>query len=85
MSNLQSEIEEYVTGLATKKLKKQGDNGDIQSDMSIIGAGGIFDSMEFLTVLSKVERKFSIEIDLSEFEPTEFASISGFAKCCESE
>ena len=40
---------------------------------------GLFDSFSFVALLSEIEKKYSIELDLSEHEPSYFTQIDGLA------
>ena len=81
MTDLEVSINNFVIARAKKKIEKFGlSSEDLNQDFSLTGSG-VFDSMEFLELISDVETKFNIMIDFSGFEPEEFTTLRGFSHC----
>jgi acyl carrier protein len=75
------EIRQYIVECVTKKAKLFGTEiGAINDDFSLTGSG-LFDSMDFISLIVEVEAKFNVEIDFSESEPDYFATLGGFIQC----
>ena len=81
MEDLKESINSFVVERARKKIEKFGlSSEDLTDDFSLTGSG-VFDSMEFLELISDVETKFNIIIDFGGFEPEEFTTLRGFSHC----
>ena len=52
---------------------------EITDDLNLV-AGGVIDSLGFLNLLTALEERFGIEVDLSEVEPSEFSTPAGLIK-----
>jgi acyl carrier protein len=49
-------------------------------DFSLTGTG-IFDSMDFMNLISDIEETFQVEIDFSDHDPEVFTTLKGFLDC----
>jgi acyl carrier protein len=82
---MMSKIEEIKGWLAqqvqikAEKLQVAFDD-EITDEFSLTGSG-LFDSMDFMTLIVEVEEKFSVEVDFSEYEPQIFTTLGGFVRC----
>lgn len=76
----QDEIKEFILSKARRNVKVLGIGEEILSDDFSLRGSGIFDSMQIVELITDLENKFDIEIDLSDLEPSEFDTISGFSR-----
>jgi acyl carrier protein len=66
--------------LEDKAAKKGADVSDIQETTNFIDAG-LLDSLEFIELITAVEQQHGVVIDFSPYEPDEFSTVAGFARC----
>lgn len=80
MSVLQNEIREFLMKKVQARLSKMGESPlALDDDFNLVNSG-VVDSMGFLTLITEVESAFGIEIDFSDYEPSEFTTLGGFAR-----
>jgi len=80
MNPLENTIASFLIEKSRGKCQKLGVEENIDENFSFTGSG-VFDSMDFIDLISQVEKKFNIEIDFSDYEPNDFSTIKGFAHC----
>lgn len=80
MSNLISEVSlrAFITNFLQAKLEQMGKEPIEISDHTRLVGSGLLDSLGFLELLSALETEYRFEIDLSENDPNEFLTMSGF-------
>jgi acyl carrier protein len=79
--DLKDSIRKVIIDKAAKKARlKKIDDGILEEDFSLTGSG-LFDSMDIWDLITDIEGKLDIEVDLSDFEPHEFSTVSGFVDC----
>ena len=42
---------------------------------------GLVDSLGFINLLMSAEEQFGVEVDLARYDPREFSTVGGFARC----
>lgn len=70
---------EKIKDFLLSKVKSKVGNENLQSvshSQSLIEQG-VFDSIDFITLLMELENKFGIEPDFDEVDPAKFTSING--------
>lgn len=62
----------------TKLIEKHGENvlSNIDKNESLI-VSGLFDSLDFISMLMELENKYNVDIDFEDADPTEFTTIRG--------
>jgi len=73
-----NELKKYLVEQIISKAAELDQRIDEVSDDFDLTGSGIFDSMDFMNLLVKIENKFAIEIDLSDADPVEFTKVAGF-------
>jgi acyl carrier protein len=75
-----TEIKEFIIGKIEEKCKLMDiyyDPATILDDFSLTGSG-VFDSMDFMNLITDVEERFSVEVDFSNHDPESFTTLNGF-------
>lgn len=81
MNNAHDDVLAAIRSYILNIMKRKGaDPSGYNDDMNFIDAG-IIDSLEFVDLMSEVESICDTRIDLSPFEPEEFYTPKGLAKC----
>jgi acyl carrier protein len=81
MEQNKNEIKDFIINEIMKKSKSMYiDLGVIEDDFSLTGSG-VFDSMDFMTLIVDVENAFQKEVDFSDSEPEQFTTLGGFVDC----
>jgi acyl carrier protein len=78
-----TEIKEFIIDKIEEKSKLLDifvEHEVITDDFSLTGTG-IFDSMDFMNMITDVEEKFSVEVDFSNHDPESFTTLKGFIEC----
>jgi acyl carrier protein len=81
--NKNKEIKEFILNKIEEKSKLLGisfDYNELTDDFSLTGTG-IFDSMDFMNLITDVEEKFNVEVDFSNHDPESFTTLNGFIEC----
>lgn len=68
------EIKNYVI----ERLQKNNSDNLCINDDTMLLESGLIDSLGFLGLMCDIEKKFSIELDFSEKDPSEYLSVGGF-------
>jgi acyl carrier protein len=77
----EKDIKAYVLKVLSMKAEKLGLSArHFGEDVNIFDVG-IVDSLGFIDLVGQVEKAFGVEIDFETRDPSEFATVSGFAKC----
>lgn len=75
-----SNITTFITEKIRAKAALIGDEKpEVTDDFDIMGSG-LFDSMEFLVMISEIEERFKVEVDFSDAEPESMSTIAGFIR-----
>ncbi|WP_152611285.1 acyl carrier protein [Psychroserpens mesophilus] len=81
MEQNKNEIKDFIKNEIKKKSElMQIELGTIQDDFSLTGSG-VFDSMDFMTLIVDVENAFHKEVDFSDSDPEQFTTLGGFVDC----
>ena len=78
-----TEIQQFIIDKIEEKSKLLDISFEpevMTDDFSLTGTG-VFDSMDFMNLITDVEEKFSVEIDFSNHDPEAFTTIKGFIEC----
>lgn len=73
-----NEVREFLLEKVKSKVNEEGFSS-ISMTESLI-AQGIFDSIDFITMLMEIESTFEIELNFDDVDPTQFTSIDGLIK-----
>jgi acyl carrier protein len=78
-----AEIKEFIIDKIEEKSKLLDISFEpeaMKDDFSLTGTG-IFDSMDFMNLITDIEEKFNVEVDFSNHEPESFTTLTGFIEC----
>ena len=72
------DIKRFILDLARAQAVRLGIRPEdaLNEKVSLVDSG-LFDSFGFMALLSEIEKEFSVELDLSEYEPSYFTTIDG--------
>lgn len=73
-----NEVREFLFEKVKSKVNEE-QFSSISMTESLI-AQGIFDSIDFITMLMEIENTFEIELDFDDVDPAQFTSIDGLIK-----
>ena len=74
---IKDKVRKYVLELNAEKLATMDVRiEDCDSEFDLIDSG-LLNSMSFLELLEKIERRFSIELDFLDYDPAEFTCLGG--------
>lgn len=77
---VEAEVKDFIRELAKAQADRLGINlGEALNGTTSLIDSGLFDSFSFMALLADLEKKFSVEIDFSSFEPDYFTKIDGLA------
>jgi acyl carrier protein len=81
MDKFELAVKEFVIDhLQNKMIKQDIAAHEIDDSFNFIESG-IVDSMGFLELMTVVEKRFKIEIDFEDYDPSEFTYLYGFVDC----
>lgn len=75
-NNTRERIVQIIKGIAPLI-----DKDELNDDMDMIG-GGLLDSLDFLTLATRVQSEFGIEIPFDRYAPEEFTNFGKFVEIC---
>jgi acyl carrier protein len=81
--NKKEEIKEFIIGKIMEKSRQLDipiDQDSIDDEFSLTGSG-VFDSMDFMNLITDTEEKFGVEVDFSNHDPEFFTTLKGFIEC----
>lgn len=78
----EEKLKEFIISRIKKKSNFSNLHLDEIDDNFSFITSGLFDSMDFLNLMTDVEAAFKITIDFSDADPEEFTVLKGFIKCC---
>jgi D-alanine--poly(phosphoribitol) ligase subunit 2 len=77
----EAEVREFILARAGHIVRALGIGEEVLSEDFSLTGSGIFDSMQLVELMTDIESQFEIEVDLSDFDPAEFDTLSGFSRC----
>ena len=75
--NLRSEVRQYIVDFLQERWS---DDLAVEDDTNLI-VSGLVDSIGFIELLGDVEDHFGVEVDLDQYDPAEFTTLSTFTQC----
>ncbi len=81
MNRFELEVKEFVIDHLQKNMLKLNIVAHEIDDSFNFIESGVVDSMGFLELITRVEKRFKIEIDFEDYDPSEFTYLYGFVNC----
>ena len=81
MNRFELEVKEFVIDHLQKNMLKLNIVAHEIDDSFNFIESGVIDSMGFLELITEVEKRFKIEIDFEDYDPSEFTYLYGFVNC----
>lgn len=81
--NKMEEIKKFIIHKIEEKCRELDipfEKESLKDDFSLTGTG-VFDSMDFMNLITDVEETFHVEVDFSNHDPEMFTTLSGFVEC----
>lgn len=77
----QSQMRQFILDRISDRLVQLNiDSSTLADDFDLMESGTI-DSMEFVNLIGEIEMAFSIDLDFSELDPSEFTTLGGLVNC----
>ena len=68
-----NQLKAFLTG---RIQEKQAANTPLDPNENLIESG-LFDSLDFISLISEIETRFNLDLDFSELDPVEFTTYQG--------
>ncbi len=81
MTELEQEIREFITTKVKKRLERFGLTDEAINDEFSLTESGVFDSIEFVELMTDVEHQFNVSVNFENYDPGEFTTLGGFSRC----
>ena len=81
MDKFELAVKEFVIDHLQKNMLKLNIVAHEIDDSFNFIESGVVDSMGFLELITRVEKRFKIEIDFEDYNPSEFTYLYGFVNC----
>ena len=76
-----TQLRQFIVGKITNRLVQLDiESSSLSDSFDLMGSGAI-DSMEFINLLGEIEMAFDIDLDFSEYDPSEFTTLGGLMGC----
>ncbi len=80
MSPLKDEIREHIWKEIKTLLDESGRDPSKLDDYTDFFESGILSSLEFMSMISSLEEKYSLELDFEDLDPSEFTTVEGMTR-----